>query len=401
MAAAVRIAIFGLSALFALAVPTGAPAEPGPARASVGFEPIPLSVAADGAGHVYLSSPLRSRAIQQYSSDGELLASLGDFATSGNPFRPRDIATDAAGNLYVADSSDARISVLDAGGNTLRQWNATGGHDLAVGAEGTVYLAGGHEIQRFSAEGALLSKWGGNGQFGEVWGIDTAPSGLVYVADTYGNRIQVFTPEGAFVTEWGKYGSGAGQFIYPYGIAVSTAGEVYVADTVNARIERFSANGAFLGAWGGPGRAHGRFHAPTSVTTDPAGYVYVADRAEPYPAESLARGQKFTADGQFVIQWYDSPPDLSPGPPHLFTTVGRRTTKRSAVFRFHSHPKGVRYNCRLSGERVRPQLRKWRPCSSPRRYTHLRPGPKTFHVRAIRDIWIGREAKHSWLIVAA
>jgi NHL repeat len=59
-----------------------------------------------------------------------------------------------------------------------------------------------------------LSKWGarggGDGQFGEVWGLDASPSGLVCVADAYGNRIEVFTPDGAFVTKWGSPGSGPG-----------------------------------------------------------------------------------------------------------------------------------------------------------------------------------------------
>ncbi len=404
MAVAARIAIAGLLLLPALTPPASGAALAEPARNSVGFEPIPLSVAADGAGHVYLSSPLTSRQVHQYSSDGRLLAELGDFATSGSPFLPRPIATDAAGALYVDDTSRGTISVLGADGSALRRWGARGGHDLAVRSDGTVYVAASHEVLRFSSDGTLLSKWGesalSGGQFGEVWGIDTSPSGLVYVADTYGNQVEVYTADGAFVTNWGSYGRGSGEFIFPYGIATSAAGEVYVADTVNARIQRFSSSGAFLGAWGGPGRAHGRFFTPTSVATDPAGFVYVADRAAPYPAESRARVQKFTAEGQFVTQWYDVPPEVSLPPPRLSATVGKRTTKRSAVFRFRSRPRDVDYACRLSGRQVPPALRRWRPCSSPKRYAHLRPGRKVFHVRALSGASIGREAKRAWLIVA-
>ncbi len=398
-----RIAISGLTIFVALAGPVGVGAAAGPAHASIGFQPIPLSVAADGSGHVYLSDPLHSGSVQQYSSDGKLLADVGSFALSGNPFEPRDIATDAAGNLYVADGQRDTIYVLGPGGETLRQWSAAGGRDLAVGADGSVYLAGPHEILRFSAEGALLSKWGaggrGDGQFGEIWGLDISPSGSVFVADTYGNRIQAFTADGTFVTKWGGYGSGPGQFVYPYGIAASAAGEVYVVDTPNDRVQRFSAEGALLGSWGKPGRAQGRFLTPTSIATDPAGYVYVADRAEPYPYESRARVQKFTADGQFVTQWYGASPDVAPARPHLSATVGRRTTKRSAVFRFHSKTQGVDYVCRLSGERVPQKLGRWRPCTSPKRYARLRPGRKAFHVRAVNRIWLGDEAKHSWLVL--
>ena len=69
MALGRRIAIFGLLLIPALGAQVAAAAGEGPARASVGFEPIPLSVAADGAGHVYLSDPL-SDSILQFSSEG-------------------------------------------------------------------------------------------------------------------------------------------------------------------------------------------------------------------------------------------------------------------------------------------------------------------------------------------
>jgi DNA-binding beta-propeller fold protein YncE len=396
MALGRRLAIFGLLLLAALGAEVGVAAGDGPARASVGFEPIPLSVAADGAGHVYLSDPLSSTVLR-YSSEGELLAGLGDFEVSGNPFQPRGIATDMAGALYVADAPAGEIEVLGPDGRLLRKWADMGMHDIAVGADGTVYLAGVREVQRFSADGALLSEWSGpDGGFGEVWGIDTSPSGLVYVADTYGNRIVVFSADGTFVTEWGGTGKEKGEFVYPYGIAVSAAGEVYVADTVNDRVQKFSAEGAFLGAWGGPGRNHGRFRTPTSVTTDPAGYVYVADRARPYPDEGRARVQKFTADGQFVKQWYDFPPE--PNRPHLSASVGRKTKKRFVTFRFRSGFQGVRFICRLTGELVPKRLGKWRSCSSPKRYANLRPGRKVFHVSAVNGPSISREAKYPWLI---
>lgn len=260
-----RIAIAGLLALSALAAPASVAAAAGRAHSSIGFEPIPLSVAADGAGHVYLSNPLSSRAIQQYSSDGKLLTDLGDFSPSGDPFRPRYVTTDAAGTLYVYDGPGERVSVLGPGGETVRGWKAAGGRDLAVGPDGTVYLATSHEILRFSADGSLLGKWGAS---------------------------------------------------------------------------------------------------------------------------------------QFVTQWYDRPPTVSPGRPRLSATVRGRTAKRVATFRFHSRLKGVRYSCRLSGELVAPVLRRWRRCSSPQRYAHLRPGLKTFHVRAVKGAGVGPEAKRSWLIVA-
>ena len=191
--AALRIAIIGLLALGALALPTAAAVAPGSgvAHPSIGFEPVPLSIVTDATGHVYLSNPQRSDQIQQYSADGTLLASWGNFARSGSALKPRDLATDAAGDLYVADSSRGLLSVLGPDGAALRPWKADA-RDLALGAGGVVYVVGSSEVQRFSPDGALLSKWGasgnGDGQFGSPYGIDTSPSGLVYVADTYASR---------------------------------------------------------------------------------------------------------------------------------------------------------------------------------------------------------------------
>jgi len=403
VAPAIRTTIAGLTALAVLALAGGVAIADERAHTSIGFQPVPLSVATDAGGHVYLSNPNFSNTIEQYSADGVLLAHLGNFPRSGSSLQPRAIASDAAANLYVADASSDLLAVLGPDGSALRSWSADG-RDLAIGREGSVYVLGASEVSRFSPEGTLLSKWGssgeGDGQFGSPYGLDTSPSGLVYVADTYRNRIQVFTADGAFVTKWGSYGSDDGEFIYPYGIATDAAGNVYVADTANARIQRFTSNGVFLGSFGGPGRGPGRFHTPTSVATDPAGFVYVADAGEPWPETGGARIQKFTADGQFVAEWGDIP-DRRPARPRLSGSVGKRTTKRFATFRFSSPRAGVHFQCRLSGERVPAKLRDWRACSSPQRYARLLPGRKLFHVRALSGSAKSGEARRSWSIVAS
>ena len=52
--------------------------------------------------------------------------------------------------------------------------------------------------------------------------------------------IQKFTATGVFVSKWGTAGTGDGQFLWPQGVAVASDGSVYVADTVNHRIQKFS-----------------------------------------------------------------------------------------------------------------------------------------------------------------
>jgi sugar lactone lactonase YvrE len=85
----------------------------------------------------------------------------------------------------------------------------------------------------------------GNGQTSGARGIDVAPNGNVYVADTNNSRIEVFTKNGSFRGKWGSPGDGNGQFSSGHDVAVAPNGMVWVADDVNARAQGFSASGAY------------------------------------------------------------------------------------------------------------------------------------------------------------
>src|SRR5437762_516536 len=102
------------------------------------------------------------------------------YLTEWGPFNfPNGVATDAAGNVYVAD-------------------------------------AGNNRIQKFSSTGTYLTRWGsagsGNGQFSYPSGVATDAAGNVYVADEGNNRIQKFSSTGAYLTQWGSVGSDDGEF---------------------------------------------------------------------------------------------------------------------------------------------------------------------------------------------
>ena len=80
----------------------------------------------------------------------------------------------------------------------------------------------------------------------------------MFVSDNENHRIQKFTADGQFIDKWGKVdennnpSSGAGnkEFKWPAGIAIDRDGNVYVADSWNYRIQKFTADGQFLGKWG-------------------------------------------------------------------------------------------------------------------------------------------------------
>lgn len=183
-------------------------------------------------------------------------------------YGPRGIASDRAGNLYVADTLNHRIAVYNPRGRLIRTW----------GSAGT-----------------------GPGQFSprdSPQDVTVGPEGLVYAVDTWNQRVEVFTAKGHLVRTWGggPIGSQPGQFYGPRGIVVSSAGRVYVADTGNKRIQVFSKGGRYLFSFGTAGSGSGQFNEPSSVALGPHGTVYVSDFWN-------QRIQVFTSAGAYVRSW--------------------------------------------------------------------------------------------------
>jgi len=185
-----------------------------------------------------------------------------------------------------------------------------------VAADGTVYVADteNDRIQRFSATGQFLGKWGSqgssDGQFDYPYGVAVAPDGTVYVADYGNNRIQRFSATGGFLGKWGSQGNGDGQFDYPYGVVVAPDGTVYVADGWNHRIQRFSATGQFLGKWGSCGSGDGQFNYPEGMAVASDGTVYVADSGN-YRIQAFGTAYPTTWRGEyFTNRWLAEAPVL-------------------------------------------------------------------------------------------
>ncbi|MCB9374013.1 MAG: SMP-30/gluconolactonase/LRE family protein [Microthrixaceae bacterium] len=169
---------------------------------------------------------------------------------------------------------------------------------VAVAPDGTVYVAdsGNHRVQRFAADGSVLTAWGGfgtgNGKFDDPLGVAVDAAGDVYVTDRGNNRVQKFSATGAFLAKWGSAGSGNGQFDAPHGIAVDADGVVYVTDPGNFRVQRFTSAGAFLGSWAQTNAAWG-------IAAAPDGSVYVTV----LQVGGSPLVQKRSATGTFLAGW--------------------------------------------------------------------------------------------------
>jgi|GEM_PF-7035072 len=208
--------------------------------------------------------------INQYTTD-----SVGAFG------HPSGLAVDAAGNLFVADATNHRVSKLGPNGAPITAW--TGGTvpfsvttDVALDRAGNVYVAdqGNGLIQKLTAAGAPVTAWGqgSNGAFIILRSLALDAQGNLYAGDFGAGLVQKLTAAGAPVTSWGS-----GILTGDASTYVDPAGNVYAGD-VN-HVVKFAPNGVFLTQWGGPGigTGNGTFHGVTGIAVDPSGNVYVVD----------------------------------------------------------------------------------------------------------------------------
>lgn len=192
---------------------------------------------------------------------------------------PLGMAFDAAGNLYIADTLNHRIRKVDTAGyvwnvagNGTAAWAGDGGpateaelnypHDVAVDAAGNLYIADTLNglIRKVDTDGIIttVAGVGLNGYFGD--GGPAADAGLdypkdieldaqgnLYIADTLANRIRVITAADGIIRTiagsglFGDAGEGASaleaKLMFPSGLALDGSGNVYLSDTQNNKVK--------------------------------------------------------------------------------------------------------------------------------------------------------------------
>lgn len=232
-------------------------------------------------------------------------------ANSGTYRQPRDIATDAAGNFYVSDHRNSRVTKLNSAGKLVIQIGGPGRGNGKLVRPNAVAVSGNtlavadtenHRIAFFNTtNGSFIRNLGGtqgsgNGQFNLPNGVAFDAAGNLYVADTWNHRIQVFDAAGTYLRQWGTLGSAPGQLRFPAHLDIGSAGNVYVSDSNNHRIQVFDPNGAYLRTIGGLGSGPGQFYLPVGIDVGADGYLYVSDTYN-------NRVQKLMLGGGFLAQW--------------------------------------------------------------------------------------------------
>jgi tripartite motif-containing protein 71 len=221
----------------------------------------PNGIGTDTNGDVFVADAGNDR-IQRFDSAGAALGAWGSSGSGSGQFSGlQDVAVGPGGSVFTIESGNSnRIQKFNRIGTFLGTWGAAGtapgqfsGDGVATDAQGNVYVAdtGNNRIQKFDANGTLLTTWGsegtGNGEFDQPSDVAVDGIGNVYVADTSNHRVQRFDSNGNFLNKWGAnggdgtFGDGPGEFFGPSSIAVDAARDIYVLDFFNGRVQKFAA----------------------------------------------------------------------------------------------------------------------------------------------------------------
>ena len=231
---------------------------------------LPYGLAVDTAGDLYVAD-LGNNRVRRIAADGTIqtVAGCGQSGPEGDGGpasgallqAPRNLALDAAGNLYISEFAGQRVRKV-----------STSGQISTVAGTGTAGLAG---------DGGPASA----AQLAFPAGLAFDRGGALYVADSQNGRIRKIDPAGWISTFLGE--TAATALLTPTALAVDAAGTVYVADRSNI-VRAYTPAGAwtnFAGTGeqgfagdGGPA-ASAELEAPHDLAADTSGILYIADGA--------------------------------------------------------------------------------------------------------------------------
>lgn len=247
---------------------------------------LPYGIAADSAGVLYIAD-LGNNRVRRIDLNGVITTvagtgvkgSTGDggLAASAQLSTPRNVAVDAAGNLFISEFD----------GNRIRK----------VTPDGRISTMAGTGTAGFSGDGAAASA----AKLNCPAGLAIDRSGVLYVADSQNNRVRKISA-GVITTVI----SASSSMMTPHAIAVDASGSIYVADSVSTAVYTYTADGKRSLFAGGPTKDFQGDGGPATsaaltnvldVGIDSAGNVFLADDVRLRKVDASGNIQTVAGDG--------------------------------------------------------------------------------------------------------
>lgn len=280
----------------------------------------PGGMVVDAAGNIYVGD--EGHSIRKVTQAGVVTTIIGAGAAIINGDakaatfnQPTDVATDAAGNIFVADAGNNLIREINTAG-TVSTFAGTGDKGntdgalktatfssplgITIDASGNFFVAdsANNVLRKISTTGLVSSialfvnANGASGPLNYPTGVTVDGSGNIYYFNSYWNSLCQIGPGQTRTFSLGNNpGPSNGMFFFKaFDLAVDKQSNVYVADAGNSRICKINTAGLettiagsasasnfpIIGNTNGTG-TNASFNHPKGIAVDGSGNVYVAD----------------------------------------------------------------------------------------------------------------------------
>ncbi len=292
----------------------------------------PAGVAADQKGNVYIADTL-NYIIRQVSSKGTITAVAGNTKLCQDPTAPNacgdgatakgaqlnypvGVTTDSAGTVYIADTGDNKIRVVNLSGTTTITVAGVSIAPLTIQTvAGTGAPCGNPVAGNCGDNGPALSALLNNPQ-----GVAVDSAGNIYISDSGDRRIRIVSPTGTINAYAGsgnpcfpRLGCGnpgpatSANLSNPWQIALDSSGNLFITDAptnsvweMNASTQTMAVVAGFgLPAFTGDGgkATSAKLNGTHGVAVDASNNVFIADSGNQRIREFTVSGNITTVAG--------------------------------------------------------------------------------------------------------